>query len=189
MRWVAEDWEELTRLIAADGTIAEREAILGLLRTIGNPDRREAELRRRFPKQYRDIRERLYPLLRAVNFKYDLRRVGMVKDTIHTTVPDTLYARGVKLLNEREYNEALRILRPYEDRNTAVAMLSLGHDEQAYEVLCRLEEEADGRIPESRGLLPAWGASRRARRHSVGRASCNPTSNTGATSTQKYANL
>ena len=142
MRWVAEDWEELARLIAADGTIAEREAILGLLRTIGNPDRREAELRRRFPKQYRDIRERLYPLLRAVNFKYDLRRVGMVKDTIHTTVPDTLYARGVKLLNEREYNEALRILRPYEDRNTAVAMLSLGHDEQAYEVLCRLEEEA-----------------------------------------------
>lgn len=142
VRWVAEDWDELARLIAADGTIAEREAILSLLRTIGDPDRREAELRRRFPKQYRDIRERLYPLLRAVNFKYDLRRVGMVKDTIHTTVPDTLYARGVELLNEREYNGALRILRPYEDRNTAVAMLSLGHDEQAYEVLCRLKEEA-----------------------------------------------
>ena len=142
VRWVAEDWDELARLIAADGTIAERDAILSLLCTVGNPDRREAELRRRFPKQYRDIRERLYPLLRAVNFKYDLRRVGMVKDTIHTTVPDTLYARGVKLLNEREYNEALRILRPYEDRNTAVAMLSLGHDEQAYEVLCRLKEEA-----------------------------------------------
>lgn len=142
VRWVAEDWDELARLIAADGTIAERDAILSLFRTIGNLDRREAELRRRFPKQYRDIRERLYPLLRAVNFKYDLRRVGMVKDTIHTTVPDTLYARGVELLNEREYNGALRILRPYEDRNTAVAMLSLGHDEQAYEVLCRLKEEA-----------------------------------------------
>jgi hypothetical protein len=66
----------------------------------------------------------------------------MVKDTIHTTVPDTLYARGVQLLNERKYNDALRILRPYEDRNTAVALLSLGYDEQAYEVLCRLKEEA-----------------------------------------------
>lgn len=141
VRWVAEDWDELARLIAADGTIAERDAILSLLRTIGNPDRREAELRRRFPKQYRDIRERLYPLLQAVNFKYDLRRVGMVKDTIHTTVPDTLYARGVKLLNERKYNDALRILRPYEDRNTAVALLSLGQDEPAYEVLRRLKEE------------------------------------------------
>lgn len=142
VRWVAEDWVELERRIAADSTIAERETILGLLRTIGNPDRREAELRRRFPKQYRDIRERLYPLLRAVNFKYDLRRVGMVKDTIHTTVPDTLYARGVKLLNERKYNDALRILRSYEDRNTAVALLSLGQDEPAYEVLRRLKEEA-----------------------------------------------
>lgn len=141
VRWVAEDWVELERRIAADSTIAEREAILGLLRTVGNPDRREAELRRRFPKQYRDIRERLYPLLRAVNFKYDLRRVGMVKDTIHTTVPDTLYARGVKLLNERKYNDALRILRSYEDRNTAVALLSLGQDEPAYEVLRRLKEE------------------------------------------------
>ena len=140
--WVAEDWDELARLITTDGTIAERETILDLLRTVDDPDRREAELRRRFPKQYRDIRERLYPLLRAVNFKYDLRRVGMVKDTIHTTVPDTLYARGVKLLNDRRYDDALRILRPYEDRNTAVAMLSLGYDEQAYEVLYRLREEA-----------------------------------------------
>ena len=77
-----------------------------------------------------------------MNFRYDLRRVGMVKDTIHTTVPDTLYARGVQLLNERKYNDALRILRPYEDRNTAVALLSLGYDEQAYELLCRLKEEA-----------------------------------------------
>lgn len=142
VRWIAEDWKELARLIAADDTLAEREAILDLLRSVSNPDRREAELRRRFPKQYRYIREKLYPLLRSVNFRYDLRRVGMVKDTIHTTVPDTLYARGVKLLDERKYNDALRILRPYEDRNTAVAMLSLGHDEQAYEVLCRLKEEA-----------------------------------------------
>ena len=142
VRSAGENWTELGRLIAASDSLPHREAILALLGAEKNPDRREAELRRRFPKQYRDIRERLYPLLRAVNFKYDLRRVGMVKDTIHTTVPDTLYARGVELLNEREYNDALRILRPYEDRNTAVAMLSLGYDEQAYEVLCRLSEEA-----------------------------------------------
>ena len=143
VRWVAEDWDELARLIAADGTIAERDAILSLLRTVGNPDRREAELRRRFPKQYRDISERLYPLLRSVDFKYDLRRVGMVKDTIHTTVPDTLYARGVKLLDERRYGEALTILAPYHDRNTAIALLSLGHDDRAYEVLSALPESAE----------------------------------------------
>lgn len=142
VRWVAEDWIELARLISTDNTLTDKDAILDLLRSVGNPDRREAELRRRFPKQYHDIRQRLYPILRSVNFKYDLRRVGMVKDTIHTTVPDTLYARGVLLLNERKYNDALRILRPYEDRNTAVALLSLGYDEQAYDILCRLKEEA-----------------------------------------------
>lgn len=142
VRWIAEDWTELARLIAADDTIAEREAILDLLRSEDNPDRREAKLRRRFPKQYRDIRERLYPLLRSVNFKYDLRRKGMVKDTIHTTELDTTYARGVKLLNDRKYHDALRILRTYQDRNTVVAHLSLGHDEQALELLATMPKDA-----------------------------------------------
>ena len=142
VRWIAEDWEELARLIAADGTITEREAILDLLRSEDNPDRRETELRRRFPKQYHDIREKLYPQLRSVNFRYDLRRVGMVKDTIHTTELDTTYARGVKLLNDRKYPDALRILRTYEDRNTVVAHLSLGHDERALELLASFPKDA-----------------------------------------------
>jgi tetratricopeptide (TPR) repeat protein len=77
-----------------------------------------------------------------VSFKYNLRRKGMVKDTIHTTIIDTLYARGVELLDQRQYKEALNILQAYEDRNTAVAMLSLGFDEQAYRVLMRLKEDA-----------------------------------------------
>ena len=152
VRWVAEDWEELTRLIAADGTIAEREAILGLLRTIGNPDRREAELRRRFPKQYRDIRERLYPLLRAVNFKYDLRRVGMVKDTIHTTVH--------ALCPRREAAERTRV-----QRSAAHPAPLRGSEYGGSDALARARRAGirgavptrrggDGRIPESRGLRP-----------------------------------
>ena len=67
----------------------------------------------------------------------------MVKDTIHTTVPDTLYARGMKLLDERRYDEALTILAPYHDRNTAIVLLSLGHDDRAYEVLSALPESAE----------------------------------------------
>ncbi len=109
---------------------------------VDNPDRREAKLRRCFPRQYRYIREKLYPQLRAVNFRYDLRRKGMVKDTIHTTELDTTYARGVELLNDRKYHDALRILRTYEDRNTVVAHLSLGHDERAFELLAMLPKDA-----------------------------------------------
>ena len=79
--------------------------------------------------------EELYPKLRAVTFKYDLRRVGMIKDTIHTSVPDTLYACGYRLLNDRRYDEALRILDHYGDRNTVICLLSLGLDERALELL------------------------------------------------------
>lgn len=142
VRWIAEDWEELARLIAADSTIAERDAILDLLCAEDNPDRREAKLQRCFPKQYRCIRERLYPQLRAVNFRYDLRRKGMVKDTIHSTELNTTYAQGVKMLNDRKYHDALRILRPYADRNTVVTLLSLGHDEQALGLLATLPKDA-----------------------------------------------
>lgn len=143
VRSVGENWTELGRLIAASDSLPHREAILALLGAEKNPDRREAALRGRYPQEYKYIRERLYPLLRSVDFKYDLRRVGMVKDTIHTTVPDTLYARGMKLLDERRYDEALTILAPYHDRNTAIVLLSLGHDDRAYEVLSALPESAE----------------------------------------------
>ena len=83
------------------------------------------------------IKKSIYPLLRCVDFRYALRRVGMIKDTIHTTEIDTTYLRGRQLLGDRRYKEALDVLRPYNDRNTAIALLSLGYDEHAYEILCR----------------------------------------------------
>lgn len=66
----------------------------------------------------------------------------MIQDTIHTTEPDTLYARGVELMRERKYAQALYILSDYKDRNTAVTLLSLGHDAQAYDILCTLPRSA-----------------------------------------------
>lgn len=143
VRSVGENWTELGRLVAASDSLPHREAILELFNAEKNPDRREAALQNKYPEAYRYIREQFYPLLRSVDFKYDLRRVGMVKDTIHTTVPDTLYARGVALLGQRKYAEALTILENYRDRNTAVALLSLGYDDRAYEVLSALSESAE----------------------------------------------
>lgn len=142
VRWLAEDWDKLKEMIDGDESIAARRDILELMAKIANPDKRELEIRAKFPQEYSYILEKLYPKLRAVNFKYDLRRVGMVKDTIHTTEPDTLYARGVDLLNSRKYSEALAILEDYKDRNSAIVMMSLGYDQSAYEVLCSLPETA-----------------------------------------------
>ena len=142
VRWVAEDWQELTNRIRTDREVVNRDAILELIVAEKNPDRREQAIRQRFPKEYAYIRSVIYPQLRAVNFRYNLRRKGMVKDTIHTTELDTAYARGVELLQKRKYAKALYILNDYNDRNTVVAHLSLDHNERAMELLATMPKDA-----------------------------------------------
>ena len=142
VRWVAEDWQELTNRIRTDREVVSRDAILELIVAEKNPDRREQAIRLRFPKEYAYIRSVIYPQLRAVNFRYSLRRKGMVKDTIHTTELDTAYARGVQLLQKRKYAKALYILNDYNDRNTVVAHLSLDHNERAMELLATMPKDA-----------------------------------------------
>ena len=142
VRWVAEDWAELTTRIRTDREIVNRDAILELIVREKNPDRREQSIRQRFPQEYAYIRSVIYPQLRAVNFRYNLRRKGMVKDTIHTTELDTTYARGVELLRKRKYAKALYMLNDYNDRNTVVAHLSLNHNERAMELLATMPKNA-----------------------------------------------
>ena len=142
VRWVAEDWPELANRIRTDREIGNRKAILELIATEKNPDRREQAIRQRFPKEYAYIRSVIYPQLRAVNFCYNLRRKGMVKDTIHTTELDTAYALGVELLRKRKYAKALYILNDYNDRNTVVAHLSMDHNERALELLAAMPKDA-----------------------------------------------
>ena len=142
VRWVAEDWAELTNRIRTDREIVNRDAILELIAEEKNPDRREQAIRQQFSKEYAYIRSVIYPQLRAVNFRYSLRRKGMVKDTIHTTELDTTYARGVELLQKRKYAKALYILNDYNDRNTVVAHLSLDHNERAMELLATMPKDA-----------------------------------------------
>lgn len=142
VRWVAEDWQELTNRIRTDREVVSRDAILELIVAEKNPDRREQAIRQQFSKEYAYIRSVIYPQLRAVNFRYSLRRKGMVKDTIHTTELDTAYARGVQLLQKRKYAKALYILNDYNDRNTVVAHLSMDHNERAMELLATMPKDA-----------------------------------------------
>ena len=142
VRWAAEDWTELTNRIRTDREIGNRDAILELIAEEKNPDRREQAIRQQFSKEYAYIRSVIYPQLRAVNFRYNLRRKGMVKDTIHTTELDTTYTRGVELLQKRKYAKALYILNDYNDRNTVVAHLSLDHNERAMELLATMPKDA-----------------------------------------------
>lgn len=142
VRWIAEDWGELTARIRTDREIVNRDAILELIASERNPDRREQLIRQHYPKEYAYLKAQIYPHLRAVNFRYNLRRKGMVKDTIHTTELDTTYMRGLKLLQQRKYAKSLYILNDYNDRNTVVAHLSLDHNARALELLDAMPKDA-----------------------------------------------
>ena len=139
IRWIAEDWHELTTRIRSDENLQHRAEILKLIDTDSDPDRRERTIRELYPQDYQYLKESVYPSLRAVTMRYDLRRVGMVKDTIHTREVDTAYMRGINLLQKRKYAKALYILNDYRDRNTVITLLSLGYEAQALEMLNGLE--------------------------------------------------
>jgi len=85
------------------------------------------------------LRQTIYPRLRTVRFNFYLHRKGMVRDTVHTTVLDTVYMRGVKAIEERDYQTAVSILRPYGDYNAAVALCAMDYNASAMEILARLE--------------------------------------------------
>ncbi|MFI3322974.1 MAG: hypothetical protein R3Y50_10725 [Rikenellaceae bacterium] len=138
-RWVAEDWKGLENLISSS-KLRNRDNILKIIADNPNPDSREYAIRVKFPKEYAYIKEEIYPQLRSVSFKYDLRKVGMLKDTIHTTEVDTMYHRGVQLLEQRKYREAFTILNDYKDHNCALTMMSLGYDKAAYDILSSLTQ-------------------------------------------------
>ena len=86
-------------------------------------------------KYYPYMRNTLYPRLRSVAFNFYLHRKGMVKDTVHTTVLDSVYMRGVQALQNMDYEMAVRMLAPYADFNAAVAYTALDRNESALSIL------------------------------------------------------
>lgn len=142
VRWVAEDWQELAARIRDDESLPHRAGILELIEAEKDPDSRERIIRERYPKEYQEIKAGVYPWLRAVTMRYDLRRRGMIKDTIQTLEVDSNYMRGVGLLQKRKYAKALYILNDYQDINTAVVLLSLGYDTQALEIIGKVKQSA-----------------------------------------------
>lgn len=137
-RSIGEDWTMLKRLIHKNSDIPHWKEITRMIDQSDNLDLTEPQIRQKYPAEYAFMRQSLYPYLRAVDFRYNLRRVDMVKDTIQLTVLDTTYMRGVQQLRDRDYVGALRTLYDYKDQNLAVVMLSLGYDDAALEILEQL---------------------------------------------------
>jgi outer membrane protein OmpA-like peptidoglycan-associated protein len=141
--WRGEDWDNLVRLVNETASFYPKGEILKLLDKAVQPDQKEKMLKKAYPSEYAIIRKELYPQLRAVDFTFSLHRAGMIQDTIHTTEPDTLYARAIELMQQRKYSKALTILAPYNDWNTAICLMSLGYDESACTILQKEKLTAD----------------------------------------------
>ena len=140
-RSIGEDWNLLKRLIRSNSDIPHWQEITDMIDQSRNLDVTEPQIRQKYPKDYAYMKEILYPQLRAVDFRYNLRRVDMVKDTVILTVLDTTYMRGVQQLRDRDYVGALRTLNDYKCQNLAVVLLSLSYDEAALEILEQLPQK------------------------------------------------
>ena len=139
-RSVPENWAGLGRLVANDTRLSEaQKARYGEIAGISDLDAREAALRRE--DFYRYVEDSLYTKLRVVDFKFNLHRKGMVKDTVHTTEVDARYMRGVRLLKDMDYEEAVKILGPYQDFNSAIAYMAVDRNASAMLILQNLPRD------------------------------------------------
>ena len=139
---VPENWAQLDRLVEADPVLtdAQKQAYL-VRRAEPDPDAREHAMRT--DDYYPYLSGELYPRLRTVSFDFRLHRRDMQQDTIHTTVLDSAYMAGVQAIRDHEYQQALTLLRPYADYNTAVAYCCLDYNASALSILEKLDRNAE----------------------------------------------
>ena len=139
---VPENWELLDRLVEADPQLTEEQKqAYQARRQESDPDRREASMRA--DDYYPYLSQELYPRLRTVVFAFRLHRRNMLQDTIRTTVLDTAYMAGVQAIRDRDYKQALTLLRPYADYNTAIAYCCLDYNASALAILEKLDRSAE----------------------------------------------
>ena len=141
-RCIPENWDDLYALVEDDVVMnVDQKGHFFRSYKTSNPDSREAKLKG--GDYYKYMRESLYPRLRTVKFNFYLHRKGMVKDTVHTTVIDSAYMRGVEALRDMDYEAALTLLKPYEDYNTAVAYMGVERNRNAMRILSKMEKTAE----------------------------------------------
>lgn len=140
-RSVPENWDLLDRLVRNEQRLTDDQKERYFSHA-GMRDRDQREARMRGDDYYRFMVDSLYPGLRVVDFAFHLHRKGMIKDTIHTTELDERYMRGVQLLKDMDYDEAVKILGPYQDYNAAVAYMAAERNASAMLILQNLERTA-----------------------------------------------
>lgn len=135
---IPENWDLLKEHIIQDRNVRNKDQVLDVF-SERDPDKREELLSKCADFKY--IREKLYPLLRRIDFTFRLHR--RIYDTISTeVVPDEAYKEGIRSLMDRDFKKAVGLLRPYADINTAIAYLCMDYNASALSVLGELERNS-----------------------------------------------
>ncbi len=151
--YLGEDWNGLVRLLRSNKQITNRDAIIDILGNAYDADKAKKEAETKFPEDFKLMKDSLYPKLEKVEFLFYVHRKDMIEDTeVITVEPEQV--RGVRLLQNREYEKALEILINYQDYNFAVCLAALGYNGQAYEVLTK-QKATNGNIEYLSAIL-AW---------------------------------
>ncbi len=140
-RSTPENWEDLAEYIRRDTVMTDDQKNEYFdHHDKHKPDAREAKLKNY--SWYPHMKKNIYPKLRTVKFNFYLHRKGMVKDTVHTTVVDSTYTKGVWALKDMDYDTAISMLAPYNDYNTAVAYIGKDRNLSALQILEPMEKTA-----------------------------------------------
>lgn len=134
-----EDWPTLAKEVQAHRGLLYRQAILDSLANAIYPDMTEENIRKAFPEDYKIIRDEIYPKLIRFEITLHINRPGIEENTMQENYRED-YAEGIKLLREKEYMPALEKLAKYADYNTALALVCLGYNDKAQDVLEALPE-------------------------------------------------
>ena len=134
-----ENWKMLDYLMDIDTLFnnATKEEYFAMREQLSDRDACEWAFHRK--PYYNDMRARLYPYCRVVAFDFHMHRKGMVKDTIHTTVLDSVYMAGVQAIRNRDYESAVALLHDYQDYNCAIAYIALDRDQSAMRILEKMK--------------------------------------------------
>ena len=140
-RSIPENWEDLAEYIRRDTVLTDdqKEQYFDH-HDKHKPDAREQKLKNY--SWYPYMKKEIYPKLRTVKFNFYLHRKGMIKDTIHTTVVDSTYTKGVWALKDMDYDKAIPMLAPYNDYNSAVAYIGKDRNLSALQILEPMEKTA-----------------------------------------------
>ena len=134
-----ENWTLLTSMLECDSLLAASDkALYADACRLKDLDAREKALQK--AGGYKYIKEEIYPKLRTVKFDFHLHRKGVVKDTVHTSVLDSVYMKGVQAIRDRDYETAMALLAPYRDYNAALACISTDRNHSALEILKTLDK-------------------------------------------------